>query len=242
MKKEQKEFFDDLAGGEYSPLRNSGSFAVKRINKIVTDFILDGAKKDAKILELGCGKGPWTLLLLELGFKVTAVDFSPKSLQILEKRAASLGFSNQLETIEKDITKPFDLKGFDRVFCIDTLHHISDPAEVVSFMAEAVKPGGKVSVLEPNPFNLWWWVGAPIFDKYYDLKIESGMIKTSPNKLKSYFEKADLSKIEVAPLELFPIVSPDRLRSIIEIENFLFRIPFVKNLSAINLCGGWKNL
>ncbi|PIS21655.1 hypothetical protein COY33_00685 [candidate division WWE3 bacterium CG_4_10_14_0_2_um_filter_42_7] len=241
MKKDQKEFFDDLAAGDYAPLRSTGSFAVKRINKIVLDFVLGGVKTDARILELGCGKGPWTLLLLELGYKVTAVDFSPKSLKILEERARSFGFSDRLTTYEKDITKPLALSGFERVFCIDTLHHISNPAEVVLQMSRAVVTGGKVSVLEPNPFNLWWWIGAPLFDKYFDLSIESGMTKTSPQKLRGYFEKADITKIEILPLELFPMISPDRLPLIIKIENFLYRLPFVKNFSAINLCGGWKD-
>lgn len=240
MSNAQRHFFDGLARTKYNNERGR-SFAIGRITNIVSEFILDGIGEKAKLLEYGCGKGHWTLVFLKLGFEVVAVDFSRKSLEALEEKAKNKGLFDRLKVVEADITgKPIFESGFDRVFCINTLHHLKDPSSVVSNMAKAVKAGGKVSVLEPNPLNLWWWVGAPIFDRYYNLKMEGGILRCFPWKIRNYFKKAGLKNTSLKSLELFPAISPDRFRGIVKIENFLFKIPLVSIFSGLNLVGGWR--
>lgn len=239
MSDNQKEFFENLSVTDYGCERGR-SFATDRMTKIVTNFVLDGVGKGSELLEFGAGKGHWTLEFLKLGFKVTAVDFSGKSLEVLKRSAEEKGLMGNLKTLEADITKPLFEENFDRVFCIDTLHHVSNPEKVVENMTRAVKVGGKVSALEPNPLNLWWWFGAPIFDRFYNLGVERGIIKCFPWQLKDYFLSGGMSKIETIPLELFPAISPDRFQKIIDLENFVFKLPFGRYFSGLSLIGGWK--
>lgn len=237
----QKEFFDRLAATEYDGERLRGeSFAVDRVTDIVTDFVLDGLPAGGSLLEFGSGKGHWTLVFLQMGYRVTAADFSGKSLAVLKERAKTKGLSDYLTLVEADIEKPLFEDTFDRVFCVNTLHHVWRPSVVVKNMAKASCIGGKVSALEPNPLNPWWWLGAPIFDRFYNLGVEGGIIKCFPWRLKSYFLDSGLSRLEVTPLELFPAISPDRFGMIVDIERFLFKIPLVKSLSGLTLVGGWK--
>jgi len=50
------------------------------------------------------------------------------------------------------------LKGFDVVFCLETLEHVWDPVRAARFLADAVKPGGSCYITVPfiNPIHDKW--------------------------------------------------------------------------------------
>lgn len=93
-----------------------------------------------RALDVACGKGPDTLLLARVGYKVDALDISPVALRIVEERASQEGLEALIETQEVDLSDaqlPTDT--YDLVFCRRFLDR-----ELLPQMRTAVKPGGAV--------------------------------------------------------------------------------------------------
>jgi SAM-dependent methyltransferase len=105
----------------------------------------------ARVLELGCGLGRFTALLLERGFHVTALDLSPDLTGRLERSLASprlavaTGRAEDLATL---VSGPFDA-----VVGFFFLHHLSEPDDVLAAARSVLAPGGQIAFCEPNAFN-----------------------------------------------------------------------------------------
>jgi len=70
------------------------------------------------ILELGCGQGRDTFMLLQRGFEVTALDYSEAGLRQLEQRGKVLGLEKRLVLRMNDAREglPFPDESFDGCF------------------------------------------------------------------------------------------------------------------------------
>ncbi len=104
-----------------------------------------GVQPGREVLEVGCGTGQITDLLVEWvhpGGRVTAVDFAPAMLA----RARTKGIAAEFR--EADICSvPPGRRAFDLVLCFQSFPHFRDPAAALRHMAEALKPGGQVVIL-----------------------------------------------------------------------------------------------
>jgi len=92
-------------------------------------------KGNKKAVDLGCGHGIQSLSLTELGFDVTAVDFSRKLLDELEQKS-----DGKVHTIEADLTYPENFaekcRDAELVVCMgDTLTHLDSVNEVQKLLA-----------------------------------------------------------------------------------------------------------
>jgi SAM-dependent methyltransferase len=78
-------------------------------------MVAAGAKD---ILEMGCGQGRDTLLFLEKGFRVTALDYSGNCLCQVRAAAGSAGLDGGLRTMQNDLRLglPFKDASFDVVY------------------------------------------------------------------------------------------------------------------------------
>ena len=111
-----------------------------------------------RVLDVGGGEGRDALGLAVAGHHVTVLDPAPSWLAEARRRAESAGAGERLVTLEGSID---DLSGagdgagggFDLVLCHNVLHY--RPAETgaadVRRLARAARPGGRVSVMAPNP-------------------------------------------------------------------------------------------
>lgn len=76
-----------------------------RPSRLLADFFrlkLDKNLKEKNAIDLGCGAGNDTLLLLEKGFNVTAIDSEPQVKEILLKRARN---EQNLNVVTGDFSK-----------------------------------------------------------------------------------------------------------------------------------------
>ncbi len=116
------------------------------------------------ILDLGAGTGAGTLGLLQFfaDATATAVDASAEMLRHLERRAEALALSGRITTVGADLdeglpaTEPVDL-----AWASASLHHLADPARTVAQIAEAVRPGGLLAVVELDGFPRFLPDGTP---------------------------------------------------------------------------------
>jgi SAM-dependent methyltransferase len=102
------------------------------------------------VLDAGCGSGRWTIGLLRLGARVTAVDASPHALERCRESVESLCTPEEAARLtlrEVDLLRlPDDLtsRRFDCVFSFGVLHHTGATREAFENVAALVEPGGVI--------------------------------------------------------------------------------------------------
>jgi ubiquinone/menaquinone biosynthesis C-methylase UbiE len=120
--------------------------------KILGPFIEAGMT----VLEPGCGMGFFTLPLAEMvgsDGRVLAVDIQPKMLSALEKRARKKGLMDRiiLREARPEGLGIDDHKGMiDLCAAIHMVHEVPDSSVFFKAVWEALKPGGKLLVIEPK--------------------------------------------------------------------------------------------
>ncbi len=105
------------------------------------------------VVDLGAGTGTGTLALAERfrDAQVHSLDAAPAMLDRLRATAATAGLGDRVEThlIDLDSDWPAVLPGAaDLVWAALSLHHVSDPAQVLRQAWGALRPGGVLVVTE----------------------------------------------------------------------------------------------
>ena len=102
---------------------------------------LKGIKNEGKALEIGLGVGVDTHFLCELGYDVTGVDLTEKS---VEATSARLAFYNAPGTIAIGNAEAldFDDETFDIVYSFGVLHHTPDTQQSIDEVLRVLKKGG----------------------------------------------------------------------------------------------------
>ncbi|HEX8923240.1 MAG TPA: class I SAM-dependent methyltransferase [Patescibacteria group bacterium] len=122
------------------------------INQIFLLFKNEIKKKN--ILELGAGSGGDILYLAKAGAACSALDFSPESIAIIEKRAASENL--KVRSYCADCLKTgIPNNSFDLVYSVGLVEHFTDPLSVLREQARMLRPGGYLIVDVPQKFNLY---------------------------------------------------------------------------------------
>jgi len=99
--------------------------------------------RDRWVLELGCGAGRFTEILLDCGAHVTAVDYS----SAIDVCRRNLGASERLHLVQADVYGlPFRPGGFDVVCSFGTLHRTPDARAACLALGAQLKDGGRLTV------------------------------------------------------------------------------------------------
>lgn len=95
--------------------------------------------KDKVVLEIGCGSGRFTEVLLKYGAKVVSVDMS---IAVIANKK-NFPISDRHFIIQADMNKlPFKDNVFDLIVCIGVLQHTPDTFESINNSQRVLKPGG----------------------------------------------------------------------------------------------------
>jgi precorrin-6B methylase 2 len=102
------------------------------------------------VADLGAGTGYFTFRIapkVPQG-KVIAIDVQPEMIKLLEDNKKSKGVTN-VETLLSTETDPkLSANSVDVVLLVDVYHELLFPKEVMQHVAEALKPGGRVVLIE----------------------------------------------------------------------------------------------
>lgn len=112
-----------------------------------------GVQEGDAIADIGAGTGLYALLFAQrTGARgvIYAVDIEPRFLKLINQRAADSDLRNVVAVLgrEDDITLPHN--SIDFAFIADTYHYFSDPAPIMASVREALRPGGRVILLDYN--------------------------------------------------------------------------------------------
>lgn len=161
--------FDKIAA-DYDKLNHILSLNIDKIwrRKAVRELV--GDKPDAKVLDVACGTGDFTIAIaksLSPSGEVTGIDISEEMMRVGRKKIAEAGLSAELISGDCEAL-PFDGNTFDRIsvgFGVRNFEHIDVG---LSQMLRVLKPGGRLVILElsipTNPVVRWGY-------KLYFLKI-----------------------------------------------------------------------
>lgn len=113
-----------------------------------------GLKKGMDIGEIGAGRGRYAVWLAHRvgpDGRVYANDIDSGSLDYLRSRCRRDNIANII-TITGTVEDPkFPRNKLDIAFMINTYHHLEKPVELMRNILPALKPGGKLAIVEHDP-------------------------------------------------------------------------------------------
>ena len=219
MKSEEKNYFNKIAGAfdkDYNVyLKSSGMVRVRRRVELFIKHC--NLTPDLKILEIGCGTGEYSRVLLQRGLNLFATDLSFNMIKEAQKKVGPHGnpklFVSDIEML------PVPENKFDAVIGNSVLHHLR-AEKALEEVFRVLKKGGGFAFSEPNMFNPQIFIQKnikPIKKLLGDTPDETAF---SSRGIKRMLEKAGFKKILVMPFDFLHPYTP---------------APFVKCVDRIGL-------
>lgn len=153
------------------------------------------------LLEIGCGVGAQTVVLLKLfpDLHITCVDYSESQLEMARKNLEQ--YTSRVSFICQDARK-LDLPvKYDSVFICWALEHIFYPIEVLKGMKKFLIPYAKIWITEVFNSSFYFFPVLPrlklFYEGYNDFQISLGGDPDVGAKLGSMLNKAGFSGIEL---------------------------------------------
>ena len=144
-------YYDNYAEKQLSKVSND------RHRKIREYAVRFGLKESDHVLEIGCGIGAVTALLSEIIRQghITAIDISPKSIEIAEERLKH--FTN-IEFLVGDVIEMNIGGRFDFIILPDVIEHIplTEHPSLFRKLRTLIKDTGAILINIPNPYYLEW--------------------------------------------------------------------------------------
>ncbi len=131
----------------------------------------------SEVLEVGCGVGAQTQILLELfpSLRVTGVDLSKVQLAVAEQRLSTQIAAGKVKLLEGDAQNLATVlakaglapASFQAAFLCWFLEHVPSPLAVLKEVWQNLKPGGQILLTEVNNSSLFLNPYAPHLLKYW---------------------------------------------------------------------------
>lgn len=191
---------DYYAGEDHPNLVPSGTrYLIRQIDRLIE---VAGIDADQRVLEVGAGMGRYTIPLAERLPGLEAMDLSAHLLERLRDLAPE-GFDVPMHV--GDASDPPDgLVGrYDVVIGFFVLHHVHDLAAVMSGVVRMLKPGGRVILLEPNPYNPLYYVQMAV-TPHMSFSGDKGMLRMRRQPVARAFADAGLTSFELERFGFWP--------------------------------------
>jgi SAM-dependent methyltransferase len=181
--------------------------------KQVIQPLLDVLPPDSIVLEVGCGAGQLSRILLEHGIQVEVTEYSTQILDFVSHQLGIKGYLGDLTEIKFD-------KHYDAVIFNNVLEHVLAPLDNLQCATSLLNPGGSVFIEVPN-INSWQY--AVFKEHWYPLDIPVHLTHFEPATLDHIAHKAGLtlakrsffsmrSSVAGIVVSLIPAFDPRRIR------------------------------
>lgn len=154
-------------------------------------------EKPGKMLDIGCGSGPFIYKMREKGWDVYGVEVNVDGAIAGQKIAGLNIFPGSL------IEAKFEDDSFDYIRSNHSFEHIYNPNETLAEIRRVLKPSGKLMIGVPNIDSLsanffkqyWYYLGAPVHTYNYSPKTLSLMLEKNGFTVERVNFSADYSGI-----------------------------------------------
>ena len=194
-----------------------------------------GVAPGERVLEVGCGMGRYTLILAQRGVRVEGLDLSGV---LLDRLREFDGGQYNIPLYCADVLHaPEELDGqFDVVVGFFTLHHLHSLPACFEAMTRLVKPGGRVVFLEPNPYNILYYIQM-LITPGMTWQGDGGMIRMRRNPIFRAMQGAGLGRFVMARFGFFPPFLANRPWGA-RLEAVLERVPVWRSFLPFQLFRG----
>jgi len=100
-----------------------------------------------EILDIGCGTGSLSVIAVELGYKVTGIDFSPEMIARAKAKTLTSGYSIEFQVMDAAFPQ-FPQQQFDVLICRHLLWALPDIDQVLRRWVRLLKSGGRLLLIE----------------------------------------------------------------------------------------------
>lgn len=135
---------------------------------------------DACVLDMGCGRGVSTGLILRSlrPSCISAFDFDPSMVELARRRLSRLPDGDRVDLRVADSSRmPYEDGLFDAVFESGVVHHVPDWQAALREVGRVLKPGGRFCFAEPSRG-----------------RIRSGIYRVLPHAVESTFDEDEWRK------------------------------------------------
>lgn len=121
------------------------------INALLVKYY--NSEKNIKILEIGCGPGYFSLELARHGYFVTGLDLSEESIKTAKLFAEKDPWKKNRGSLDyccKDVFELQEVKEFDVIIFIGSLHHFANQEQLLSKVKKLLKKNALIIAHEPT--------------------------------------------------------------------------------------------
>lgn len=156
----------------------------------------------ASVCEWGSGLGRFSRLLLAENMKVSAIELSP---QLGEESRKALAGQGDFSVHCGDIAEVLDsgIGQFDAMLGFFVLHHLPELTNYFRAAHRALRPGGRMVFVEPNPCHPLFPVQIT-FTPGMRWHAERGIYRLTPGALRRVAKAAGFSRIEIGRYGALP--------------------------------------
>lgn len=112
-----------------------------------------------RLLEIGCGLGTDLLQFARGGARVTGVDLTPASVDLVKKRFAMYGLTAETQVADAEHL-PFSDNSFDVVYSFGVLHHTPNTQKAIDEVYRVLKRGGRAIIMLYHRHSMHVQLGA----------------------------------------------------------------------------------
>jgi trans-aconitate methyltransferase len=127
-------------------------------------WLTEVAGTGARAVDLGCGSGRWTGLLLDRYATAYGVDTSAVEIAMAAERHPGARF----EARDLRDVRPHSDGRYDLVLSVNTVHHLNDHDTVLPHLRSLVAPGGRAVVVDITDPGGWATLDYQVADAFRD--------------------------------------------------------------------------
>ncbi|MBU6383140.1 MAG: class I SAM-dependent methyltransferase [Verrucomicrobia bacterium] len=208
----QKEYFEKNHKKTMQP--RASVYISRQVDRVIAAGHLT---KTDRIIDIGCGIGKYTINLFQRGYRVEGLDIASGLLDQLQTYAPIPVYCADIST------PPTALYGqFDAAIGFFALHHMFDLEKSLQGAARLLKKGGRLLFLEPNPYNILYYLQI-LFTPKMTWQGEKGMVNMRSTILFPAMKKAGLIDCKLQRAGFFPPFITD-LKGALAVEKYLEKI------------------
>jgi len=170
----------------------------------IAETLLEGVDvKGKRVLDVGCGTGILSLLVLSKGAsQVTGIDFSHYMVMRAKDKAEKFGYNEkQADFYEADAEQlPFKDNSFDCVVSNMMIGLVLDQKKAIDEMVRVTRPGGNIAV-STHGYQQYWEavevISRIIFTRYGLVPYRPEYWPRSEKELKQLFSQTSLTDIKM---------------------------------------------